>query len=165
MTMKKSHIAIAAALLLTAAGGYFAMHRMDHGGRAMQMSVEAGNLTISDATARFLIKDRPGAVFLTIDNEADADKLLSATSPLSPRVELHTHIMDDGVMKMRPIEVIDVTAKGKTELKSGGLHIMMFDVKELPAKGTMVPLTLHFENAGNVEIKAMVGEPGMAHSN
>ncbi len=128
------------------------------------MSVTAGNITISQPMARFMIAGRPGAVFLTIENKGEADKLLSASSSMTERVELHTHTMDNGVMKMRQIESIDIAANATTELKSGGLHIMMFGVSDLPAKGSMVPLTLTFEKAGKVEINAMVGDAsGMSH--
>ena len=133
---------------------------MNHG----QMAVTVGDLTISGVAARFLLEGRPGAVFLTIDNKGEADRIVAASSPLTDRVELHTHTMNDGVMKMRRIEGIDVAANAKTELKSGGLHIMMFGVKPLPEKGSMVPLTLTFEKAGKVDLKAMVSKKaGMSH--
>ena len=127
-------------------------------------NVDAGELTISQPMARFMVAGRPGAVFLTISNKGEADKLVGASSPLTGRVELHTHTMDNGVMKMRQIDVIDIAAKSTTELKSGGLHIMMFGIEQLPEKGSMVPLTLNFERAGSVEIKAMVSDKaGMSH--
>lgn len=128
------------------------------------MSVTAGDITVSQPMARFMIAGRPGAVFLTIENKGEADRLLSASSPMTGRVELHTHTMDNGVMKMRQIEAIDIAANATTELKSGGLHIMLFGIEELPAKGAMIPLTLTFEKAGTIEINAMVSDAkGMSH--
>ena len=58
---------------------------------------------------------------------------------------------------------IDVPANAMTMLKSGGYHIMVFDVNKLPEKGSTVPLTLSFEKAGEVKVKAIVGEPGDKH--
>jgi copper(I)-binding protein len=168
--MKKStRLGLAAAIALTAGSAFtllaqppaaVADQTMNHA----HMAVTAGDITISGAAARFLLEGRPGAVFFTIDNKGEADRIVAASSALTDRVELHTHTMSDGVMKMRQIEAIDVAASGKTELKSGGLHIMMFDVKPLPEKGSMVPLTLTFEKAGKVDIKAMVtNKAGMSH--
>lgn len=164
-----SKLGLVAALALTAGSAFtllvqhpavVADQTMNHA----QMSVTAGNITISGVAARFLLEGRPGAVFFTIDNKGEADRIVAASSPLTDRVELHTHTMSDGVMKMRQIEAIDVAAGGKTELKSGGLHIMMFGVKPLPEKGSMVPLTLTFEKAGKVDVKAMVtNKAGMSH--
>jgi copper(I)-binding protein len=164
-----SRLGLAAAIALTAGSAFtllvqppaaVAGQTMNHA----HMAVTAGDLTISGVAARFLLEGRPGAVFLTIDNKGDADRIVAASSPLTDRVELHTHTMSDGVMKMRRIEGIDVAANAKTELKSGGLHIMMFGVKPLPEKGSMVPLTLTFEKAGKVDLKAMVSnKAGMSH--
>ena len=105
----------------------------------MTVQVKQGNISIVGVTARFLLTGRPGAAFLTIENDGEADRLVSATSTLSPKVELHTHIQEDGVMKMRPVEFIEIPAKETVELKSGGYHIMLFDVKDLPAKGSKIP--------------------------
>ncbi len=169
MTLKtSSRLGFAAALLLTAGAALATLSplhtasagSMNHA--AMQASV--GDISVSGATARFIIAGRPGAVFLTIDNAGEADRLVAASSPLTDRVELHTHLIEDGIMKMRQIEAIDVAANSKTELKSGGHHIMLFGVETLPEKGSMVPLSLTFEKAGTVDITAMVGEPGAMHS-
>ena len=156
---------IAALTVLGATGGAYAdTQKMDHNIHEMSGMVKAGPLTLSNATARFLIPGRPGAVFLKIDNKGGADKLISASSSLSNKVELHTHTMDNGVMKMRPIEAIEVPANSVTELKSGGHHIMIFGVEALPEKGSRIPISLTFEKAGEVKIEAMAGKPGDKHS-
>jgi len=161
--MKKTYLIAALAALGIAGGTFTAMHLMNDGHQEMTVQATAGSLSIGNATARFLIAGRPGAIFLNIDNTGNADKLVAASSPMSQRVELHSHTMDNGVMKMRPVEVIDVPAKAMTVLKSGGYHIMVFDVNKLPEKGSAVPLTLTFEKAGEVQVEAIVGEPGDKH--
>ncbi len=162
--MKPVYLIAALAVLGAAGGAYTVMHMMHTEHHEMTVQAKAGQLSIGNATARFLIEGRPGAVFLSIDNKGGDDKLIAASSALSARVELHTHTMDNGVMKMRPVEAIEIPANSKTELKSGGYHIMMFDVETMPEMGATVPLTLTFEKAGTVQIGAIVGKPGDTHS-
>jgi copper(I)-binding protein len=162
--MKPAYLLAALAILAVAGGTYTVMHMMYNGHHDMTVQATAGQLSIGNATARFLLEGRPGAVFLSIDNKGSADKLVAASSTLSQRVELHTHTMDNGVVKMRPVEAIEIPAGSVTELKSGGYHIMMFDVKSMPEKGSTVPLTLTFELAGEVQIGAIAGETGATHN-
>lgn len=170
MTMKTSiTLGVAAALLLSTAAAVTSLTTVQDAAAEQTMShahmqATVGDITVSGAMARFMLAGRPGAVFLTIENKGEADRLIAASSPLTDRVELHTHLMEDGVMKMRQIEAIDVAASGTTELKSGGLHIMLFNVDPMPEKDSMVPLTLTFEKAGTVDIQAMVSDKaGMSH--
>ena len=159
MTMKTSiRLGVAAALLLSIAAAATSLTTVQNAAAEQTMShahmqATVGDITVSGAMARFMLAGRPGA-----------DRLIAASSPLTGRVELHTHLMEDGVMKMRQIEAIDVAASGTTELKSGGLHIMLFNVDPIPEKDSMVPLTLTFEKAGTVDIQAMVSDKaGMSH--
>jgi copper(I)-binding protein len=161
--MKKLLLAGVAALVI--AGGYFVVQHVqmnDH--TEMQVLASSGNISISNASARFLLDNRPGGIFLTIHNKGDADRLVKATSPISERVELHTHINDNGVMKMRETEAIDIAANGVTEFKSGGYHIMIFDVAKKPEKGTTIALTLTFEKAGPVDLNVIVGDGTATHA-
>ena len=162
--MKPAYLFAALAVLAATGGAYTVMHMMHDGRQDMTVQATAGQLSIGHATARFLLEGRPGAVFLSIDNKGSADRLVAASSALSPRVELHTHTMDNDVMRMRPVEAIEIPAGTVTELKSGGYHIMMFDVKSMPEKGSTVPLTLTFENAGDVQIGAIAGDTGATHN-
>ena len=162
--MKSRYLIAALAVLCTAGGAYTVMQLMQGKHSEMTVQANAGSLTFGNATARFLIAGRPGVVFLMIENKGGADKLISASSSLSNRVELHSHTMDNGVMKMRPVESIEVPANSVTELKSGGYHIMMFDVETLPEKGSKIPLSLTFEKAGEAQIEAVAGEPDSTHN-
>jgi len=162
--MKIKYLIAALTVFGVAGGAYATTQQMHDKHKEMSVQANAGSLTLSNATARFLIAGRPGAVFLKIENKGGADKLISASSSVSNKVELHTHTMDNGVMKMRRVETIDVPANSVTELKSGGHHIMMFNVKDLPKKGSKIPLSLTFEKAGKVQIHAVAGEPDAKHS-
>ncbi len=124
----------------------------------------AGDITVENVWARASAgMARAGAAFMTIKNTGDADKLVSARANVSKATELHTHIHDNGVMKMRQVPEIAV-AKGMTMLQPGGLHVMFMGLNEPLKEGTKFPLTLVFEKAGEMTVDVMVkkaGEMGM----
>ena len=91
---------------------------------------------------------------------AAADRLVSASSPAAAKVELHVHINDNGVMRMREVPGYDVPAKGAFELKPGGAHLMFMDIKRPFKEGEKVPVTLKFEKAGEVSAEFQVGTLG-----
>ena len=98
--------------------------------------------------------------YMTIRNAGAADKLVSASSPAAARVELHVHINDNGVMKMREVPGYDVPAKGSFELKPGGAHLMFLDLKRPFKEGDKVPVKFKFEKAGEVSAEFQVGGMG-----
>ena len=89
-----------------------------------------------------------------------ADRLVSASSPAAAKVELHVHINDNGVMKMREVKAYDVPAKGSFELKPGGAHLMFMDIRRPFKEGEKLPVTLKFEKAGEVKAEFHVGRLG-----
>ena len=91
---------------------------------------------------------------------AAADRLVSVSSPASAKVEMHVHINDNGVMKMREVPGYDVPAKGMFELKPGGAHLMFMDLKRPFKEGEKVPVKLKFEKAGEVSAEVHVGRLG-----
>lgn len=94
-----------------------------------------------------------GGGFLTITNKGQADRLISASSPVAPTVQLHTMSMDGGVMRMRELpDGIPVPAQSVVELKPGGMHIMFIGLKAPLKPGQSVALTLRFEKAGVVKV-------------
>ena len=116
---------------------------------------EAG-ITITNAALRPPLPGRTmAAAYFTLNNNSEADRLLSVESPISERVEIHTHLNEDGVMKMRKLDGLDLAAGETTAFKPGGHHIMLFDTT-LTDAATEVPLTLNFEKAGGVTVAASV---------
>ena len=98
--------------------------------------------------------------FMLIRNTGDAErKLIKAESPVAKTVELHNHINDNGVMKMRPVANIVVPAHGKAELKPGSYHVMLIDLKAPLKEGEAVPLTLSFDDGSTQRIDAPVRKP------
>lgn len=98
--------------------------------------------------------------YLLIRNQGAADRLVAASSPAAARVELHVHLNEGGVMKMREVPGYDVPAKGSFELKPGGAHLMFVDIKQPFKEGDEVPVTLTFAKAGEVRAQFRVGRLG-----
>jgi copper(I)-binding protein len=116
-----------------------------------------GDITIKEPWARATVGAGAGAAFFAIDNAgATPDRLVGASSPVSKTTELHTHIRDGEVMRMRQIDAIDVPAKATTTLQPGGLHIMFMQMAEPLAAGGSFPLTLRFAEAGEVTVTVQV---------
>lgn len=90
-----------------------------------------------------------GAAYFTIESSID-DRLISLASPVAQSAELHTHIEEDGVMRMRPVEGgLAVAANQRLELKPGGLlHVMLINLNRKLKAGDRFPLVLTFEKAG-----------------
>jgi periplasmic copper chaperone A len=106
---------------------------------------------------------KSGGAFLVVDNGGSApDRLLRATSPAAGAVELHQMAMDNGIMKMRALAAMDVPSGGRLELKPGGFHLMMVDIKQPLKAGDQVPLTLIFEKAGSIDVVLEVESMGAA---
>ncbi len=93
-----------------------------------------------------------GGGFLSITS-ATADRLLSGSTPLAERFELHTMTMKGDVMEMRQVDAIELPAGKTVELKPGGLHVMFIGLKQPLALGSKVPVTLKFEKAGEVKVE------------
>lgn len=88
-----------------------------------------------------------GAAFMTLVNASAKDNaLIAAESDAAATVELHTHVMDAGVARMRPVPEIAVPAGGRTELRPGGLHIMLIGLKAPLVEGSVLSLTVKFRD-------------------
>jgi len=104
---------------------------------------------------------RVAAGYMVIRNAGTAaDRLVSASSPAAAKVELHVHINDNGVMKMREVPAYEVPAKGSFELKPGGAHLMFMDIRRPFKEGEQLPVRLKFEKAGEVDAEFHVGRLG-----
>lgn len=123
--------------------------------------VTAGPLVIRGAWARpATASDGVSAVFLTIENTGDQpDRLLHAHCDVAETVELHETIMENSVMKMRPVDGIDIPAHGSVVVRPGGLHIMLIGLKRDLNPGDEVEVELHFDQAKHVSIHAVVTQP------
>lgn len=130
------------------------------GDHAEAEPVTAGDLQLTGGFTRATLPNAEVAGgFLTVTNTgAQDDRLVSATSPVAERVEIHQMSMQGDVMRMRPLpEGVPLPAGQTVELKPGGIHLMMMDLKQPLAQGQTVPVTLTFEKAGQVELPLTVG--------
>jgi hypothetical protein len=166
--MSKRHTLATALMTATLALGAFTLNAA---GTAMPLQAhefKKGALTIDHPFARATIAQRPGAAFAVIMNAgSEDDRLIGASTPAADRAEMHTHLMENGVARMRQVDAIDVPAGGSAELKPGGYHIMMFNLDKPLKEGETFPLTLTFEKAGAVEVtvkvEGMGAGAGMKH--
>ena len=104
---------------------------------------------------------KTAALYMTVINKAAAaDRLLSASTSIAGKAELHTTINDNGVMRMRPVASLEVQQGTPTVLKPGGYHVMLMDLKGPLVAGQHFPVGLTFEKAGTIEVTAEVEKVG-----
>lgn len=101
-----------------------------------------------------------GAGFMTLKNAGSAERVVGASSPVAGRVEMHVTVREGDVMKMREVQGFEVPAGGAFELKPGGAHLMLMDLKRPLKKGEKVPLTLKLEKGGELKLELLVEEIG-----
>jgi len=117
---------------------------------------DAGALEITDAWARSPMQD-VGAVYFAAHNGAEADdRLVGVSTEVAGRAEIHETVERDGQMVMQPVEVVTIPAGGDVMFQPGGYHIMLFDLTAPLEVDSTIALVLEFENAGRVDIQALV---------
>jgi len=122
---------------------------------------KVGAIKIENAYVRATAPGQPAAgAFMKIDNSGAADQLVSASSPAAGEVQLHQMSMEGNVMKMGQVKDIAVPANGSVDLKPGGYHIMLMNIKAPLKVGETVPVKLKFAKAGEVEVKLPVNAVG-----
>lgn len=101
-----------------------------------------------------------GAAYMTFNSKQDVT-LLRVSSDVTESVEIHSMTMQDGVMKMRMLENLTIKAGKPYELKPGGFHLMLFNLKKPLSAGQHVNIELTFKS-GNAEFKQSVKAPVQA---
>jgi periplasmic copper chaperone A len=121
---------------------------------------QSGPISVTDAWAR--ASNVPtGAVYMTINNTGGTDdRLVAAQSPVAKIVQVHIEINDNGIMKMRQLQSVDVKSNSKATLSPGGIHLMLIGLKHHLKTGQSFPLTLTFEKAGKIEVTVAVKKAG-----
>ena len=135
------------------------------------LAAAADMVTVNEPYVRLAPPNAPAtAAFMVIKNAGDKDvKVVKADNPASKVTELHTHLNENGVMKMRPVAAIDVKSKGEAVLKPGGLHVMLINLNAPMKEGDIVPITLTFDDGSSKKVDAKVvktmaaGMPAMDH--
>ena len=115
-------------------------------------------VTVNEPWVRATVASQKATgAFMQLSSPANT-RLVAAKSSVANVVEIHEMAMVGDMMKMRAIPGIDVPAGKAVELKPGGYHVMLIDLKGQIKAGDTVPITLVFEGAykkqQTVEIKA-----------
>jgi len=102
------------------------------------------------------------AAYLVLKNNGDRDaRLVRASTPAARVAELHEHVDEHGVMKMRKVDAIEIKAHGNTVLQPGGLHLMLIDPAPMQ-EGDKVAITLGFDDGSSKQIDVPVLRPAPA---
>ena len=98
-----------------------------------------------------------GAVYLTIVNPGSvSDDVIAVSSDVAETAELHESYEESGITMMRPIVKLHVPAGGKLEMKPGGYHVMLINLKRELKVGQVISVTLALQKAGRVPVRATV---------
>ena len=120
---------------------------------------QAQGIDVKDAWVRTAVPGQPGTgAFMSITAK-DGAKLVGASSPLAGVAEVHEMRMDGDVMRMRAVPVLDLPAGKTVQLKPGGYHLMLMELKQALPKGSTVPLTLTLRDAKGQESKVELKLP------
>jgi copper(I)-binding protein len=116
------------------------------------------SIKVTNAWARPAQAGDNGAVYFVIENNTgQADDLLSGASEVAQAVELHMSSMDsNGTMTMEHQMSVPVPDRGKVEFKPGGLHVMLVNLSRELKVGDQFPLTLKFNNTGEMTLQVVV---------
>ena len=127
----------------------------------------ASNIEVKDAYVRATPPGLPNsAAFMTVANNTAEDiAIVKASSTIAKAVELHTHDMKNGVMRMYQVSRIIVPKNAKTVLQPGGFHVMLIGLVKPLKKGDTVTFTLEFSNGETKTITAPIKTvmAGMKH--
>lgn len=133
------------------------------------LAAAADQVEVHQPYVRLAPPNAPAAgAFMVIRNTGSKDvKVVKADNPASRVTELHTHLNEAGVMKMRQVPAIEIKAGGEALLQPGGLHIMLIDLKAPLKEGDVVPITLGFDDGSSKKLDAKVlraaPEAAMSH--
>lgn len=118
-------------------------------------------LSITDGTVRLLPPGVPNtSAYFNIHNQGDKQRVIvGASSELVKKVELHTHTMQGDMMMMRQVNRVDIPARETVKFESGGLHLMMFGLKQPLTAGQKVKIDLQMQDGETLTLEAQVAAP------
>jgi copper(I)-binding protein len=119
----------------------------------------AQNVEVKDAWARPSVQGQQATGAFMKITAKEKLQLLSVSSPVAGVAEVHEMKMEGSVMRMRAVSALDLPAGQTVELKPGGYHVMLMDLKTPLLKDTTVPLTLVFKDAKGVQSKMDMALP------
>ena len=120
---------------------------------------QTATVKVEGAWARASVQGQTGTGAFMRLTAQDGARLVRAESPAAGVTEVHEMKMEGDVMKMRAMPALELPAGKTVELKPGGYHVMLLDLKAPLAKDTAVPLTLVFQDAKGAESKLNLSVP------
>jgi copper(I)-binding protein len=122
----------------------------------------AAQVTVTEPWVRGTVQGQMATgAFMKLQSAKDA-RLIEAASPVAGVVEIHEMALENNVMRMRAVQALELPAGRVVELKPGGYHVMLMDLKQQMKEGELVPVTLVVESGGKretIEVKASVRAP------
>ncbi len=129
-------------------------------GIASAQNYHAGQINVDNpwALATTGVDLTNGAAYMRLtDHGAQPDLLVSASSPVARKVELHVFNVENGVYGMHPVSAIEVSpGTAPTVLEPGGAHVMLEGLTQPLKVGDSFPLTLSFEKAGKLRVNVRI---------
>lgn len=122
-------------------------------------SLYAQTVEVKDAWVRTSVQGQQATGAFMKITAKDGARLVAVSSPVAGVAEVHEMKMEGDVMKMRAVPALDLPAGKTVELKPGGYHVMLMDLKAPLPKDSTVPLTLVFKDAKGVENKVELKVP------
>lgn len=112
---------------------------------ALAATAASAQVQVRDAWARATLQGQTATgAFMTL-TAPDGAKLVGVSTPVAGHSEVHEMVMDGSVMKMRPVPALELPAGRNVELKPGGYHLMLMDLKRTLKAGEKISLELRFE--------------------
>lgn len=122
---------------------------------------QGSGVTVTAPWTRAAGAGTTGVGYMTLRNGgAQPDRIVSARTPAARAVELHTHTREGDVMRMRPVEAIDLPPGQEVRLAPGGMHLMLVGLAAPLRQGERVPVTLVLERGGEVQVELQVESAG-----
>lgn len=122
-------------------------------------ALHAQTVEVSNAWVRATVPGQSGTGAFMNLSAPDGARLVGVSSPVAGVAEVHEMKMEGDIMKMRALPTLELPAGKTVQLKPGGYHLMLMDLKQPLPKGSSVPLTLRFQNAKGAQSRLEVTLP------
>jgi periplasmic copper chaperone A len=118
-------------------------------------------LRVSDGWVRLAaVPGRPAAAYFTVHGGPAPARLISVDSSVVVRAEMHETTSENGAMRMRPIENVDIPAEGSVRFAPGGKHVMFFNVNPGIKPGSAMPMIFTFADGTRIQYNARAQAAG-----
>jgi copper(I)-binding protein len=122
----------------------------------------APGIQANDAWVRATVPRKSAtAAYFTLRNSGGGDRLVGVSTPVG-EASLHSTSMDGGVMRMRPLDSLEIPGGAVVALKPGGIHVMIVGLNRPLEAGQELPIALKFERSGTIRVAAVARSAAQA---